>query len=460
MITYSIIKKNELEGARRLDAEYYQPEYLSVGDNLRSSPLLFDVSKKITDFGAYSQMNFVNFVQKGVRFLRNQDIGEFLINDSDPIYISKEVYEKLSLKLKKFDIVTPRVGTLGNAAVIFDENLPSTANQNLAQIVPDLNKINPIYLAIFLCSKYGRKQFERAATGNVQPWLNLSQIKNLKVFVPSGSSQSIIEKLARDSSNKQKMANKFYYQAEELLLKELGLKNAVFEDELSYVVNFSDAKNADRIDAEYFHPKYVEILQKLKHHKVETLTENFEILRGKNFSYSEDGEIGVIKTKQLGRQFIDFGVEDKTKKETVKKENLPIIENFDVIFASMGVGSLGKTNIFYDFENETGEFTIDSTLRIFRKRENGNLLSEVLSVYLSSRIGQELIYKYVVGSSGIISIYENYLESFQLPILEKTVQKKIADLFKKSHEARKKSKELLEEAKRKVEEMIEKGNIS
>ena len=256
------------------------------------------------------------------------------------------------------------------------------------------------------------------------------------------------------------MANKFYYQAEELLLKELGLKNAVFEDELSYVVNFSDAKNADRIDAEYFHPKYVEILQKLKHHKVETLTENFEILRGKNFSYSEDGEIGVIKTKQLGRQFIDFGVEDKTKKETVKKENLPIIENFDVIFASMGVGSLGKTNIFYDFENETGEFTIDSTLRIFRKRENGNLLSEVLSVYLSSRIGQELIYKYVVGSSGIISIYENYLESFQLPILEKTVQKKIADLVKKSHEARKKSKELLEEAKRKVEEMIEKGNIS
>ena len=35
---------------------------------------------------------------------------------------------------------------------------------------------------------------------------------------------------------------------------------------------------------------------------------------------------------------------------------------------------------------------------------------------------------------------------------------KIADLVSKSHEARKKSKELLEEAKRKVEEMIEKGD--
>lgn len=36
-------------------------------------------------------------------------------------------------------------------------------------------------------------------------------------------------------------------------------------------------------------------------------------------------------------------------------------------------------------------------------------------------------------------------------------QQKIADLVVKSHEARKKSKELLEEAKRKVEEMIESG---
>ena len=27
MITYSIIQKSQLEGAKRLDAEYYQPEY-------------------------------------------------------------------------------------------------------------------------------------------------------------------------------------------------------------------------------------------------------------------------------------------------------------------------------------------------------------------------------------------------------------------------------------------------
>ena len=49
------------------------------------------------------------------------------------------------------------------------------------------------------------------------------------------------------------------------------------------------------------------------------------------------------------------------------------------------------------------------------------------------------------------------IRDLRVPILPKSTQQKIADLVRKSHEARKKSKALLKEAKRKVEEMIEKG---
>jgi type I restriction enzyme, S subunit len=55
------------------------------------------------------------------------------------------------------------------------------------------------------------------------------------------------------------------------------------------------------------------------------------------------------------------------------------------------------------------------------------------------------------------TITDNDVQNIIIPILPMEIQKKIADLVKKSHEARKKSKELLEEAKRKVEELIEKG---
>ena len=49
------------------------------------------------------------------------------------------------------------------------------------------------------------------------------------------------------------------------------------------------------------------------------------------------------------------------------------------------------------------------------------------------------------------------MENLWIPSVKVETQQKIADLVRKSHGARKKSKELLEEAKRKVEEMIEKG---
>ena len=48
------------------------------------------------------------------------------------------------------------------------------------------------------------------------------------------------------------------------------------------------------------------------------------------------------------------------------------------------------------------------------------------------------------------------LKEIVIPILPKPTQEKIADLVHQSHQARKKSKELLEKAKREVEEFIEK----
>ena len=52
-------------------------------------------------------------------------------------------------------------------------------------------------------------------------------------------------------------------------------------------------------------------------------------------------------------------------------------------------------------------------------------------------------------------IYAKNLRKFKIPIIKTDTQQKIAELIRKSHESRKKAKELLEEAKHKVEELIE-----
>ena len=54
---YSIIQKSKLEGAQRIDADYYQPEYLKYQMQLESFNInnLVDLTKKI-DVGFVSSV--------------------------------------------------------------------------------------------------------------------------------------------------------------------------------------------------------------------------------------------------------------------------------------------------------------------------------------------------------------------------------------------------------------------
>jgi hypothetical protein len=67
------MQKSRLEGPTRLDAEYYQPEYLKIEDVLGKlkTTLLSDVCK-ITD-GNHSKISD-NFSVLGVRYLRGMDL--------------------------------------------------------------------------------------------------------------------------------------------------------------------------------------------------------------------------------------------------------------------------------------------------------------------------------------------------------------------------------------------------
>jgi len=121
----------------------------------------------------------------------------------------------------------------------------------------------------------------------------------------------------------------------------------------------------------------------------------------------------------------------------------------------MGVGSLGKVSLFsYDGDKR---FVTDSTLRIYRAKETTRVLPEVLCVFLQSAIGQELIYRYVVGSTGIINIYDDDIAQIPIPVLDAELQKDIAAKVQESFDLRLQSKRLLEYAKQTVEMAIEQG---
>ena len=79
---------------------------------------------------------------------------------------------------------------------------------------------------------------------------------------------------------------------------------------------------------------------------------------------------------------------------------------------------------------------------------------EYVALCINSIVGQSQVERDAGGS--IIKHWKpEQIKNLLIPILPVATQKKIADLVRESHAARKKAKELLEEAKRKVEEMIE-----
>ena len=55
-------------------------------------------------------------------------------------------------------------------------------------------------------------------------------------------------------------------QAQTILLSELGLTHWQPKHQLTFIKNYSDTKQAGRIDAEYFQPKYEDIIKAIKNY--------------------------------------------------------------------------------------------------------------------------------------------------------------------------------------------------
>lgn len=446
MITYSIIQKSQLEGANRLDAEYYQPEYLENAKRLGSfsTVKLGDIAF-ITD-GEHGSPIFDE--ESGIKYFSAQHVKDGYIDPSGAENISKIIDEKNERsRLKTGDVLLSTVGTIGFAGLVTRDLLPANIDRHVARIALKEKNLDPEFLVAFLNSKYGRFQSIRQSTGNVQLNLFLSKIREFEV--PKNNDPRI-SKLIRKALGKREASKSLYSQAENLLLEKLGLKDFRPEDELCYIINSSDMESARRADAEFFQPKYEKLISKIKKHKsvpllkiVENVQAKFnpEAQPDKTFQYVElaniDSSIGVID-----------GFSEVLGQEAPSRARR-LLRTGDVIVSSVE-GSLEKVALV---DKEQSGYLASTGFFQFRSK---GTLPEALLVMARSLVLQ-MQFKRQTSGTILTAVPKDAIKNIVIPILPKPTQQKIADFVKKSHQSRKKSKELLEEAKKKVEEMIEKG---
>lgn len=449
MITYSIIQKSQLEGAHRIDAEYYQPDYLVYQKRLEllHAINLVDLTRKI-DVGFVSSM-VSHFHENGIMLLRTQNVKPFIVDiEDDLVFIDEEFHNKLKKsQIRAGQVLLARSGSIGDAAIV-PQDFP-IANSADIILIETKDTLLPEFLTAFLNSRYGKSQIERGSSGGLQGHINLFSLEMLKVPKIGLDQQDVIKEVVLKAIHTAEDSKLYYQKAENLLLEELELKDFRVKESLSWIVNLSEVEKAHRIDAEYFQPKYKNLIEKLQNQNTKKLGEIVSMKKGfepGSEAYKDNGKL-FIRVSSLSK----FDIEEEDQKylsddfyQKLKKDFQPQIgEVLLTKDATPGIAFVVKEQI---------EGIISGGITRLKLREA--IDPEYLTICINSIIGKWQA-EHDAGGSIIAHWKPEQIANLLIPILPIEIQQQIADLVRKSHDTRKRSKELLEEAKRKVEEMIE-----
>ena len=452
---YSIVNLSEVRENSdfRIDAEYWKPELINMNKYIEHIKCykLSEISQVITN-GATPLRH--DLTQGNIKFITPEFMSEFFINKVNKFILLKHHETELKrTQLKRGDILYCIKGRIGSVVPILKDLNNFNINQDVAKIRLK-DGFNSIYIATFLNTKYGIIQSKRYQTGQINPFLGINNLQKINIPLLSQNFQSSIAELVNKSYTLRQSADTLYKEAEDILLEELGFKDYQIKNQKCFVKNLSDTQKVSRIDAEYFQPKYEDLIDKIKEYKG---------------GYSSLDNIANIKSGSLvpddlysddksGIPYIR--VRDLNFKGEINKENIVYLKNFtntnetiaytgDYIIAT--IGTVGKVGIVDNKLNRC--IPSNNTSKISLKNKQNELFYLLL---FQSFIFQQQIEKEFTQTAQP-KILDNQLCNIIIPLLPDSIQSTISSKLRQSFLDRQKSLDLLAVAKGAVEVAIEDG---
>ena len=308
-----------------------------------------------------------------IKYLTAEFIKPNEIIDSPMKTISAAQDRKNSrCRLKENDVLIYSVGAYAGYAACAEPHLfPANIPRSVGLIrLNDLSKFKPGFVSVFLNCKYGSFQSLRLRAGNSQPVLAIENISALIVPKLDIDFQIEINNLYQAAYKFRMKAKETYRAAENILAQELHLQDFKPSTKNTAVISFSASfGKTGRLDAEFYQPKYEDLENFLAKFETTTIPNEFEIFKNSGTNYAGGvSDVAVIKTKQVTNQGVNIdGVESYFDYSACVENRNTFLKKNDVIFASMGVGSLGKSSLF--FYDGDKKFVTDSTLKIYRAKK-------------------------------------------------------------------------------------------
>lgn len=404
-------------------------------------------------FSQYGTSKELNEDGNGYPILRLNEFDSFFIHEPAKYcdIIDAETFN--SLKLKKDDVLICRTNGnpkyVGKAALVPQDYEYAFASY-LYRIRPQLDIINSATLVAYLNSKYGRSEIERLSLVGNQANFSPAKFRQIEIPILDKKLQQIISESINIAFLKLQEAKDIYLRAENILIEELGFSAWKPSHEQIAIRTLQEAKNAERIDAEYYQPQYLEISKLLGNYGAQSVNGSCK-LRDKNFTPNKQIKYKYIELGDIGpygdilHHTFDFG-------KSLPSRARRIVHTGDVIISSIE-GSLQKcAYITEEYDGalcSTGFYVIYSDI----------INPETLLVLFKSTPIQGLLKKNCAGAI-LSSFKKDSLLNLEIPIITSDVQDKIATLIKKSFRLRKESETIIEASKQSIELALEQNEQS
>ena len=452
---YSIVYRSKIDLGNRIDSDYFQIVYLHLTDKLiekGAKPLSFYCSPTSSAF--YPAATHL-YESGDLPFIRCVDCISY------PLITSRQdtLFEKIPSyfanqhrnikRLSKGEIVITKVGTPCYASII--HNIDEVALSRTVLGLKSISQINPYYLVGFLRSKYGFIQLLRERELTIQLQLTLDRVGNVLVFKPSNAE---LERLVSDCFSLHEtidgQAERIYTEAQAILLSELGLADWRPKQRLSFIKRFSDLDQAERMDADYFQPKYDDIVNAIKGYPGGWDTLGSLVMMQKSIEvgskeYLAEG-IPFVRVSNLSPFEI---TEEKYISEDLYegiKENQP--QQGEILFTKDATPGIA----YYLRDEPQRMIPSGGVLRL--KTKTDRIDGEFLTLALNSMITKEQANR-DSGGSVIRHWRPDQIARVVVPIPPQEVQDRIRQKVVASAGLRQESKWLLKCAKRSVEIAIE-----
>lgn len=431
----------ELENNFTLGAEYYGKGYVETARRVAEcakTSTLGDMSLLITD-GDHGSPEYVT---DGVPYLVSEAVEQGYIDTSKIRYITPEKHAILSRSvLHPRDVIVTKTGVyFGKSAVMPDDMPEANTSSHVGKIV--LKKgYNPYFVSAFLNSRFGYYQLRRRGIKATRPEIALLEFADIVIPKLSEEFEAAIEDITRRGIETYAQSTAAYTAAQSLLTSEIG---HVQPDTRNITTqSLSHVFMTGRLDAEYFMPKYDDLLANIKGAQTvgdtcQLHTANYAPEAGKQYSYIELADIGT------------YG--DITRTTTADGYDLPtrarrIVHTGQVIISSIEGSSQCCALITDGYDGalcSTGFYVISSEV----------YNPETLMMLFKSELVQEFMKR---GCSGTIlaSISEEELRKIRLPFVARDTQDRIARMLQKSFSLRQKSRTLINAAVKSIELAIE-----